>query len=194
MVRQRRPSRLCSKILFPEDYNVSYFSLFQAEYYGVIGIGTLAQTFKVVFDTYVFEEYNVSYFSLFQAQYYGVIGIGTPAQTFKVVFDTGSSNLWVPSKKCHWSDIACCKSLITTYFRRNKPALIIDILVIPVSIGCIHYNGLKILIILLLVIKFDTCHLTLIKATTINSIFLKILLKCFQVIFMIQKMCTHQTR
>nr|CAH8848944.1 unnamed protein product [Trichobilharzia regenti] len=40
-------------------------------------------------------------------EYYGELQVGTPPQTFRVLFDTGSTDSWLPSRKCWFLDIPC---------------------------------------------------------------------------------------
>ena len=71
------------------------------------------------------------------AQYYGSIGLGTPEQSFKVIFDTGSSNLWVPSRKC-WSPACWVHS---TYDSRKSSSYIKDDRALEIRYGSGSMKG-----------------------------------------------------
>jgi cathepsin D len=42
----------------------------------------------------------------YNSEYIGTIGVGTPAQTVTMIFDTGSSDVWVESRKCSSCDLS----------------------------------------------------------------------------------------
>ncbi|XP_017076603.2 aspartic proteinase A3 [Drosophila eugracilis] len=53
------------------------------------------------------SPFNLALQTRDNVEYYGTISMGTPRQNFSVLFDTGSSNTWLPSVNCPYSNLAC---------------------------------------------------------------------------------------
>jgi hypothetical protein len=56
--------------------------------------------YKEQIEKYQVSNGNIPLKDYMNTQYFAEVEVGTPAQKFTVVPDTGSSNLWMYSKKC----------------------------------------------------------------------------------------------